>query len=80
MIPNVGPFEFLLVLLIALLVFGPKRFPELGRSLGQGLRGFKRAVSGEEEESVPSKAGIEDPARQPSTHEGKPRSEGVQRS
>ncbi len=39
--------ELLVVLIIALVVFGPKRLPELGRSLGKGIREFKGSVSGE---------------------------------
>ena len=42
---NVGPMEILVVLLIALIVFGPKRLPELGRSLGDGIKGFKEALN-----------------------------------
>ena len=38
--PNIGPLEILVVLIIALVVFGPKRLPELGRSLGKGIREF----------------------------------------
>ena len=45
MIPNVGPMEILLVLIVALIVFGPKRLPELGRSVGKGLKEFKGSVS-----------------------------------
>lgn len=45
--PNVGPFELAIVLIIALVVFGPKRLPELGRSLGKGIREFRGSVSGE---------------------------------
>jgi sec-independent protein translocase protein TatA len=45
--PNVGPWEIILVLIVALLLFGPKRLPEMGRSLGSGLRGFKESISGE---------------------------------
>ena len=37
-----------IVLIIALVIFGPKRLPELGRSLGNGLREFKSSVSGED--------------------------------
>jgi sec-independent protein translocase protein TatA len=39
------PMHLVLILGIAVLVFGPKRLPELGRGLGQGIRGFKDAVS-----------------------------------
>ena len=41
--PNVGPLELMLILVIALLVVGPKRLPEMGRSIGKGLREFRRA-------------------------------------
>lgn len=42
-----NPIHLLFLLLIVLLVFGAKRLPEMGRSLGSGLRGFKEAISGE---------------------------------
>jgi sec-independent protein translocase protein TatA len=45
--PNVGPLELAIVLIIALVVFGPKRLPELGRSLGRGIREFRGSVSGD---------------------------------
>ena len=45
--PNVGPFELILVLVIALVVFGPKRLPQLGRQLGSGMREFKDSVTGD---------------------------------
>jgi sec-independent protein translocase protein TatA len=45
--PNVGPLELAIVLIIALIVFGPKRLPELGRSLGKGIREFRGSLSGE---------------------------------
>lgn len=50
MMPNVGPMEILLVLIVALIVFGPKKLPELGNSLGKGIREFKGSISGAEEE------------------------------
>lgn len=48
--PNVGPLELIVVLIIALIVLGPKRLPEVGRSVGKGMREFKDAISGENEE------------------------------
>ncbi len=47
-----GPFngwEILVILVVVLLIFGPGRLGELGKSLGEGIRNFKKAVSGEEE-------------------------------
>lgn len=49
--PNVGPAELALVLIIALVVFGPKRLPELGRSLGKAIREFRGSVGGESHEA-----------------------------
>jgi sec-independent protein translocase protein TatA len=40
----IGPWEILLLLLVVLLVFGPKRVPELGRSLGRGMREFRSSL------------------------------------
>ena len=56
--PNVGPMELIVVAIIALVVFGPKRLPELGKSLGSGIRGFRASISGDE--SSETKA-IEEP-------------------
>lgn len=44
--PNIGAGEIVLLLLIALLLFGAKRLPEIGRSLGSGMREFKDSVTG----------------------------------
>ena len=44
--PNIGVPELLIVLVIALIVLGPKKLPEVGRSLGRGMREFKDSVSG----------------------------------
>jgi sec-independent protein translocase protein TatA len=45
--PNIGPMEILVVLIIALVVFGPKRLPELGKSVGNGIREFRGSITGE---------------------------------
>jgi sec-independent protein translocase protein TatA len=47
---NVGPEELLLILVLALIVFGPKRLPEIGRTIGKSLREFRRASEGVREE------------------------------
>ena len=44
---NVGPGELIVVLVIALIVLGPKRLPEVGRSIGNGMREFKESLSGD---------------------------------
>ncbi len=48
--PNIGPLELAIVLVIALVIFGPKRLPDLGRSLGSGMREFKDSITGKDEE------------------------------
>jgi sec-independent protein translocase protein TatA len=48
--PNIGPLEIAGLLLLALLLFGAKRLPEIGRSLGTGMREFKDSVSGKTDE------------------------------
>jgi sec-independent protein translocase protein TatA len=54
-----GPWELLILLAVVLLIFGPKRLPQLGRSLGQGARSFRDGVRGrhdkdEETDEVPA--------------------------
>lgn len=44
---NIGPMELVIVLVIALVVLGPKKLPDVGRSLGKGMREFKDAISGD---------------------------------
>jgi sec-independent protein translocase protein TatA len=44
--PNIGPLELAVVLIIALVVLGPKRLPDVGRSVGKGMREFKDAITG----------------------------------
>ena len=45
--PNIGPMELILILAIALIVLGPKKLPDAGRSIGKGMREFKDALSGD---------------------------------
>jgi sec-independent protein translocase protein TatA len=44
--PNISPLEIAIVLVVVLLIFGPKRLPDLGRSLGTGMREFKDSITG----------------------------------
>ncbi len=68
---GIGIPELIIVLVILLVIFGPKRLPGLGRSLGSGMREFKDSISGrskddEEEEHV--RPALEPPAAAPSEH------------
>jgi sec-independent protein translocase protein TatA len=47
--PNVGPLELIVILAIALIVLGPKKLPEVGRSIGKGMREFRDSLSGDNE-------------------------------
>ena len=69
--PNIGPLEIAVVLVIVLLIFGPKRLPDLGRSLGRGMREFKDSVTGKDDddksiesgETVKTASADDEPAR-----------------
>ena len=54
--PNVGPLEIAVVLLIVLVVFGPKRLPELGKSVGKGIREFKGSLSMDDKDEIAVKS------------------------
>ena len=47
---NLGMPEILVILLVALLIFGPRKLPELGRSVGSGIRDFRKGMAGEDDE------------------------------
>jgi sec-independent protein translocase protein TatA len=56
-----GPLEIIVVLVIVLIVFGPKRLPDLGRSLGRGMREFKDSVTGKDKDELPEASPVEKP-------------------
>ena len=56
-----GPLEIIVVLVIVLIVFGPKRLPDLGRSLGRGMREFKDSVTGKDKDELPEASSVEKP-------------------
>ena len=59
---GIGPLEIVIVLIIVLIIFGPKRLPDLGRSLGRGMREFKDSVTGKDKDELPA---AEDSADKP---------------
>jgi len=48
--------EIILLLVVVLLIFGPKRVPEIGRSLGKGMREFKQSITGKDDEDAPERS------------------------
>lgn len=56
---NIGLPEILVVLVIALIIFGPKRLPELGKSLGRGIREFRSSISGQDDDDEDDKPELE---------------------
>jgi sec-independent protein translocase protein TatA len=67
---NIGLPEVLVVLVIALIIFGPKRLPELGKSLGKGIREFRSSISGNDDDD--DKPEIESGAKASEPVEGEP--------
>ena len=53
--PNIGPMEIAIVLVIVLVIFGPKKLPELGKSMGRGIREFKGSISGDNKDDDENK-------------------------
>ena len=67
-----GPLELVIILVVVLVIFGPKRLPELGKSMGRGLREFKNSISGDKdndssEEKRPELQASEEQPTQPAT-------------
>src|SRR4051794_15787026 len=85
--PSIGPLELGIVLLIVLIVFGPKRLPGLGRQLGSGMREFKDSITGKDKDTAegrgafgadgqpPARAELAPPAAEPEGATGEPRRE-----
>ena len=76
--PNIGPMELIVVLVIVLLVFGPKRLPGLGKQLGSGMREFEDSISGSSKDDeddddrralapAPQAGSVVDPAEKPAS-------------
>ena len=59
---DIGPSEILLLLLVALLLFGGKRLPEIGRSLGTGMREFKDSIAGITRDDHPHDGSPDEPS------------------
>jgi len=49
-----GPLELIIILVVVLVIFGPRRLPDLGRSLGRGMREFKDSVTGKDNDELPT--------------------------
>jgi sec-independent protein translocase protein TatA len=64
---GIGPLELVIVLVIALVIFGPKRLPDLGKSLGTGMREFKDSITGnskdDDDKGALTPAPADDPAK-----------------
>jgi TatA/E family protein of Tat protein translocase len=65
-IPNIGPLEIGIILVIVLLVFGTRRLPEVGSSLGRGIRDFGKGLKGEDQPPAVAKVGSEETTSKPS--------------
>jgi sec-independent protein translocase protein TatA len=69
-------WQVAIVLVIALIVFGPKRLPELGKSLGSGMREFKDSITGKNDEEKAEQAKLEMQSSQPQPPQGADHVEG----
>jgi sec-independent protein translocase protein TatA len=77
--PNIGPLEIAVVLIIVLIIFGPKRLPELGQSMGRGIREFKNSISGDKDKDEPEEKRRELQASEPTgTDASKSQAESVE--
>lgn len=65
MLPSVGPLELAVVVIIAILVLGPRKLPEVGRSIGHGIREFKGSISERAESGRPVEEEAHSPPAEP---------------
>jgi sec-independent protein translocase protein TatA len=76
--PSIGPLELAIVLVIVLLIFGPKRLPGLGKQLGTGMREFKDSITGKDKDDDDARPAAQitpaaaDPAPAPAQAAGEP--------
>ncbi len=63
-----NPLHIALILIVVLMVFGAKRLPEMGKSLGTGLRGFKESLSGDHSEPIAELPADHTPPRRVDEH------------
>jgi len=66
--PSIGPLELAILLLIVLVIFGPKRLPGLGRQLGSGMREFKDSITGKDKDDD-DRDEVDPPAQRPTPDE-----------
>ncbi|MDX6475546.1 MAG: sec-independent protein translocase protein TatA [Gaiellaceae bacterium] len=67
--PSIGPLELGIILLIVLIVFGPKRLPGLGRQLGSGMREFKDSITGKDKDDDEDRDAFGAPEQRPARAE-----------
>jgi sec-independent protein translocase protein TatA len=73
--PNIGPLEIAIVLVIVLIIFGPKRLPGLGKQLGTGMREFKESITGKDKDDDDDRASTGDDRRDVEAALGRPEGE-----
>ena len=73
--PNIGPLEIAIVLVIVLIIFGPKRLPGLGKQLGTGMREFKESITGKDKDDDDDRASTSDDRRDVESALGRPEGE-----
>ena len=72
---GIGIWELVILMVLLLLVFGAKRLPEMGRSIGHGMREFKDAITGKDEPEPVEKTELTPPPSESSTQPARERSE-----